>query len=160
MLVGGAVPAAQRLTLNKAGHNGTYFEVTTSGAATSSLTGRFNAFRTNQTDSKSINVGLSTTTATAGLRSGTVTIDNLDITTGGMRWRRVRRERRQRHVQRQPHGARPCDAVVRIAVAEHVADDRLWQYGVWRAAAAPQNFDVYDLNALRRVRRPAWISTA
>ena len=83
VFVGGAVPAAQNFTLNKAGNNGTYFEVTTAGDATSSVSGRMNAFRTNQTDSKSITVGLSTSTATAGLKSGTVTIDNLDITTGG-----------------------------------------------------------------------------
>jgi hypothetical protein len=47
------------------------------------VTGRYNAFRTGQTDSKVISVGLSTTTTTAGLRSGTVTIDNLDVTTMG-----------------------------------------------------------------------------
>ncbi|MCC7475315.1 MAG: endonuclease [Pirellulales bacterium] len=83
VFVDAAVPAAQNFTLNKTGNNGTYFEVTTSGEATSSLAGRFNAMRTNQTDSKSINVGLSTSTATAGLRSGGVAINNLDITTGG-----------------------------------------------------------------------------
>ena len=83
VFVNAAVPAAQSFTLNKAGNNGTYFQVTTSGAATSSLSGPFNAMRTNQTDSKSINVGLSTTTTSAGLKSGAVTIDNLDITTGG-----------------------------------------------------------------------------
>lgn len=83
VFVGGAVPAAQNYTLNKSGSDGTYFEVTTAGAATSSLGGRFNAFRTNQTDSRSIAVGLGTSTATAGLKSGTVTINNLDITTGG-----------------------------------------------------------------------------
>ena len=42
-----------------------------------------NAFRTNQIDSKSITVGLNTTTAAAGLKSGAVTVNNLDITTGG-----------------------------------------------------------------------------
>ncbi len=82
VFVNGAVPAAQAFTLNKSGSDGTYFEVSTSGAATSSLSGRFNAMRTNQTDSKSIYVGLSTSTATAGIKSGAVTIDNLDITTG------------------------------------------------------------------------------
>ena len=82
VFVNGAVPAAQALTLNKAGTDGTYFEVTASGAATSSLSGRFNAMRTNMTDSKAISVGLSTSTAAAGLKTGAVTIDNLDITTG------------------------------------------------------------------------------
>jgi endonuclease I len=83
VFVNAAVPAAQAFTLNKSGTNGTYFGVTTSGAATSSLSGRFNNMRTNQTDSKLISVGLNTTTTAAGLKSGTVTIDNLDVTTGG-----------------------------------------------------------------------------
>lgn len=78
-----AVPSAQSFTINKAGNDGTYFSVTTAGSATSSLSGRFNNMRTNQTDSKSVSVGLSTSTSTAGLKSGSVTIDNLDITTGG-----------------------------------------------------------------------------
>ncbi len=82
VFTGGSVPGAQNFTLNKAGNNGTYYEVTTGGAATSSISGRFNAFRTNAPDSKSISVGLNTNTTTAGLRSGTVTVDNLDITPG------------------------------------------------------------------------------
>jgi endonuclease I len=83
VLVGAAVPAAQAVTLNKAGLNGTYYSVTTTGAATSSVTGRYNAFATGVTGSKSINVGLNTSTATAGLKSGAVTIDNLDVTAAG-----------------------------------------------------------------------------
>jgi hypothetical protein len=82
VIVGGMVPSAQTVTLNKAGSNGTYYSVTTGGLATSSVTGRFNAFRTNQTDSKTISVGLSTNTTSAGLRTGTVTVDNLDVTAG------------------------------------------------------------------------------
>jgi hypothetical protein len=83
VFTGAAVPAAQNFTLNKVGLDGTYFEVATMGAATSSLSGRQNAFRTNQTDSKPITVGLNTSTSGAGLRSGTVSIDNVDITTAG-----------------------------------------------------------------------------
>lgn len=83
VLVGAAVPAAQAVALSKAGMNGTYYSVTTDGAATSSVTGRYNAFATGLTGSKSINVGLNTSTAAAGLKSGTVTIDNLDVTTAG-----------------------------------------------------------------------------
>jgi endonuclease I len=83
VFVGGTVPAAQAFTLNKAGNNGTYFEVTASGEASSSIAGRFHAFRTNQTDSRSISIGLNTSTSTAGLKSGTVIVDNLDITSGG-----------------------------------------------------------------------------
>jgi len=82
VLVGGNVPGPQSITLNKNGTDGTYYQVTASGDATSTLSGRYNAFRTNQIDSKTFSVGLNTTTATAGLRTGNVTIDNLDITTG------------------------------------------------------------------------------
>ena len=57
--------------------------MTLAGEATSTLSGRNNAFRSSQTDSKSFNVGLNSNTATAGLRSGSVTVDNLDITTDG-----------------------------------------------------------------------------
>ena len=70
VFVNSAVPAAQSFTINKSGTNGTYFSVTTAGSATSSFSGRFNNMRTNQTDSKSITVGLSTSTSTAGLKSG------------------------------------------------------------------------------------------
>ncbi len=83
VLVGASAPAAALVMLNKAGLNGTYYQVTTAGAATSSVIGRYNAFATGATGSKTISVGLNTTTATAGLKSGTVTIDNLDITTMG-----------------------------------------------------------------------------
>lgn len=85
VIVGGAVPAPQLFTLNKSGNNGTYFQVSTDTNGFSPSVGRFNAFRTNQTDSKSISVGLQSgigLTATAGMQTGTVTIDNLDITTG------------------------------------------------------------------------------
>lgn len=81
VLVGGSVPSPQSVTLNKSGLDGTYYEVSTSGAATSSLGGRLNTFLSSQTDSASVAVGLSTSTSTAGIKSGTVTIDNLDITT-------------------------------------------------------------------------------
>jgi endonuclease I len=82
VIVAGAMPSAQTFTINKAGSDGTYYEVTTGGLATSTVVGRYNAFRTNQIDSKQVTIGLNTTTASAGLRSGTVTVDNLDITPG------------------------------------------------------------------------------
>ena len=83
VLVGAAVPAAQNVTLNRNGFDGSYYEVSASGDATSSVDGRYNAFAINNTgtDSKGLVVGLNTNTAAAGLRSGAVTIDNLDITT-------------------------------------------------------------------------------
>lgn len=84
VIVGGTVPAAQSVTLNKSGNNGTYYSVTTGGLATSTVTGPLNAYRiiTSGTDSKSFSVGLNTNTVAAGLRTGTVTVDNLDITAG------------------------------------------------------------------------------
>jgi endonuclease I len=81
VLVGAAVPAAQSFTLNKAGLDGTYYDISTTGSATSSVTGRLNAFANGVTGTKALNVGLATNTASAGLRSGAVTIDNLDVTT-------------------------------------------------------------------------------
>ncbi|NOX60018.1 MAG: hypothetical protein GXP29_14325, partial [Planctomycetes bacterium] len=60
------------------GADPTYYSVTPGAEATSSITGAFNAFDYNP-QSTSINVGLSTATATAGLRSASVTIDNLDV---------------------------------------------------------------------------------
>lgn len=83
VIVGAPAPAAQSFTLNKSGLDGTYFEVTPAGDATSSITGRFNAFANGTTATKAIDIGLATSTSTAGLKSGTVTIDNLDVTTEG-----------------------------------------------------------------------------
>jgi endonuclease I len=85
VIVGAAVPAAQNVTLNRNGFDGSYYEVSTSGDATSSVDGRYNAFAINNTgtDSTSLAVGLNTTTAAAGLKSGSLAIDNLDITTQG-----------------------------------------------------------------------------
>jgi endonuclease I len=83
VIVGAAIPAPQAVTLNKGGTDGTYYSVTESGDATSSVEGRYNAFRTAATDSAIIQVGLDGVTATAGPLSGTVTIDNLDITDQG-----------------------------------------------------------------------------
>lgn len=81
--VGGSTPSNQNVTLNKAGNDGTYYEVTANGNATSSVEGRYNAFAMGGSGSKTINVGLTTSTATAGLKTGSVVIDNLDVTTSG-----------------------------------------------------------------------------
>ena len=80
--VGGVGPSNQVVTINKSGQDGTYYEVTPSGAATSSVTGSLNAFATGGSGSRGVTVGLNTSTATSGLKTGAVTIDNLDITTG------------------------------------------------------------------------------
>lgn len=145
VLVGGAVPAAQLNTLNKTGADGTYYSVTASGNATSSVTGPFNAFRTNTTDSKSISIGLNTTTGTAGVRSGTVTVDNLDITTQGGAG----------------HGANDANDTfnVTLNVLDHMSPSfvspaltttKTLNFGsiAVGSAATPLNFDVFDLNGV------------
>jgi hypothetical protein len=83
ILIGAATPVAQSVTIAKTGNDGTYFEVSSSGDATSSLNGPNHAFRMGGSDSTTIDVGLNTSTATAGLRNGLIFLDNLDITTGG-----------------------------------------------------------------------------
>jgi endonuclease I len=146
VFVGGAVPAAQNFTLNKGGTNGTYYQVTAAGAATSSITGRYNAFRTNQTDSKTISVGLSTnssTTSTVGIHTGTVTVDNLDVTTmGGI-----------------GHGANDANDMFNISlnVLDHatpsfaspsLTTNLSYDFGTVAAGGASPtfNFDIFDLN--------------
>ncbi len=83
VIVGGSMPASQSVTLNKTGLDGTYYQVDTTGQATSTLDGRYNAFRTGTTDSESFTVGLNGNTSSSGVISGSVTVDNLDITTSG-----------------------------------------------------------------------------
>jgi endonuclease I len=73
----------QSVTVNKTGVDGTYYSVTTSGDATSTVTGHNNAFAMDSAGSKNTTIGLGSSTATAGLKTGTVTVDNLDITTQG-----------------------------------------------------------------------------
>jgi endonuclease I len=83
VLVGAPTPGTQSVSVAKAGVDGTYFSATTSGAATSTLTGRYNNFALGSSPNRTFQAGLATSTATAGLKSGTITIDNLDVTAGG-----------------------------------------------------------------------------
>ncbi len=78
------------VTINKAGNDGTYYEIAASGGATAEdggedATGRYNAFEVGGSGSRSIDVGLggAVDTSSTGLQGGTVTINNLDVTTGG-----------------------------------------------------------------------------
>ena len=86
MIVGSSF-GTQSVTINKTGVDGTYYEVRTDGSATSTVSGRYNAFAMDAPGSKTTTVGLNASTATAGLKSGTVTVDNLDITTAAARAR-------------------------------------------------------------------------
>jgi endonuclease I len=79
----GASLGTQSVAINKTGVDGTYYSVTSNGNATSTVSGRFNAFAMDATGSKATTIGLNASTSTAGLKSGTVTVDNLDITTQG-----------------------------------------------------------------------------
>ena len=79
----GASLGSMSITISKTGNSGTYYEVRTNGAATSTVTGHFNAFAMDGPGSKVMTVGLNASTATAGLKSGTVSVHNLDITTQG-----------------------------------------------------------------------------
>jgi len=82
VIVGQAVPAAQTVSLTKTGVAPTYYDVTAAGDATSTVNGRFNAF-TGGAGGTSIDVGVTDSTAAAGLLTGTVVVDNIDISTGG-----------------------------------------------------------------------------
>lgn len=82
VIVGGPMPADVDVDLIKDGDDPTYYEVTTSGAALASITGRYNAF-TEGNQLTTLTVGLDGDTDTVGTLSGTVQIDNLDVSSGG-----------------------------------------------------------------------------
>ncbi|MEM9063877.1 MAG: GC-type dockerin domain-anchored protein [Planctomycetota bacterium] len=83
-LVGQTVPDTF-FTLNKAGLDGTYYSVEPSAEVLTTHDGRHNAFRILNSggDTEVIDLGfVNTTASTPGTMQGTVTIDNLDMTTG------------------------------------------------------------------------------
>jgi len=88
VFAGTASGDAAAITLEKLGEDGTYFDISISGDITSTDGGRFNAFplEPSGTDMREISVTPVLNAGTpAGLVSGTITIDNLDVTTmGGM----------------------------------------------------------------------------
>ncbi|MDB5328086.1 MAG: putative ribonuclease [Phycisphaerales bacterium] len=89
VIVGGTAPAlSTSVTINKTGADPTTFSIATSGGAVTdsvnnAATVRKNIYQTFDygVGAKSIPVSLTATTAAAGLKTGTVTIDNTDITT-------------------------------------------------------------------------------
>ena len=83
VIVGANFSASQSVTLDKSGLNGTYYSVVALGDATSNDEGFHNAFRTNTTDSATIEVGMQINSNQPGLKVGMIVIDNLDVTTGG-----------------------------------------------------------------------------
>lgn len=80
-IAGTGIPT-QNLTLNKAGTTPTYFNVTATTNASSSITGPLNAFTSAAGQTRTITVGL-VTTSTPSLLTGTVTVDNTDLTSNG-----------------------------------------------------------------------------
>ncbi|MCB9849690.1 MAG: endonuclease [Phycisphaerales bacterium] len=82
VIVGGPLPATTAITLSKEGTDPTYYLVSVIGDATSDVTGRFNAFDFGS-QQRTINVGVSAITSIPGSYSGSVVVDNLDISSEG-----------------------------------------------------------------------------
>ncbi len=81
--------ATSTVAWNKVGVNPTTFDITTSGDATLGTGSNYLRAGAGQcidynAQTRSLLVGLSSSTATTGLKTGTIVIDNTDLTTGGM----------------------------------------------------------------------------
>lgn len=72
------VPSAQATTLTKTGSHPTTYAISLAGSAVSTTAGPRQTFGGGFT-TRSIDCGLATTTLTAGLKNGTITIDNTDV---------------------------------------------------------------------------------
>jgi endonuclease I len=81
VITGAPAFGTQNVTLNKSGFTPTTYDVTVSGAATSSFSGPRKAFAYNP-QMRTIAVGV--TTSGVGAYSGTITVDNTDLTTQGL----------------------------------------------------------------------------
>ena len=79
IIVGATMPAAQNVTLNKTGTAPTTYNVNLTGAAVSNAAGSRQSFIPG-TQSRTITAGLGGAAAPAGIKSGTITIDNTDLT--------------------------------------------------------------------------------
>lgn len=82
MIKDGPVPGPQNITLNKSGANPTTYDVTLAGQASAASAGPRKGFL-GGVQSLPISVGLSTSTATVGLKTGSLTVDNTDLTSSG-----------------------------------------------------------------------------
>lgn len=76
------VPPAQATMLTKTGTNPTTYSIALAGSAVSTTAGPRQAFGPGP-GSRSIDCGLSTTTLIAGLKTGTITVDNTDVSSAG-----------------------------------------------------------------------------
>ncbi len=82
VIVGGPLPGSTSVLIRKAGSDPTYYSVNALGDATASVHGRFNAFEYGS-QLTLMDVGLTGTTTAPGPLSGSIVIDNLDITNQG-----------------------------------------------------------------------------
>jgi endonuclease I len=80
--VGGPLPADVLLDIAKDGADPTYYSVTPVGNAYSSITGRFNAFQDGP-QIEPLTVGIDGDTNSVGEITGSIVIDNLDVSSGG-----------------------------------------------------------------------------
>jgi len=78
----GPLPGSQTVTLNKSGANPTTYDVVLTGLASSTSAGLRQTFL-GGVQSRSISIGLATTTASVGLKTGSLTVDNTDLTSLG-----------------------------------------------------------------------------
>jgi endonuclease I len=82
VIQGAPMPAPQTVTLHKIGNDPTTFNVIGAGDAVSPSIGPRQAFPGGE-QTRAITVGLSSSTAPAGAKSGTIVIDNTDLTSAG-----------------------------------------------------------------------------
>lgn len=82
IIVNAPMPAPQIVALNKSGANPTTLNIVLAGSASSPDAGPRQAF-IGGTQSRNISAGLSAPTTVAGLKSGTISIDNTDLTSAG-----------------------------------------------------------------------------
>ena len=75
------VNTSTNVILNKKGDDGTYYSSTASSNVSSSVNGRYNAFAMGGPGFRNIDLTLNADTNVVGLQTGTLTIDNLDVTT-------------------------------------------------------------------------------
>ncbi|HKQ48271.1 MAG TPA: endonuclease [Phycisphaerae bacterium] len=82
VIVNGTVPGPQNVTLNKVGTNPTTYDIALSGDGSSTAAGTRQSFL-GGVQNRVIAVGLTTSTATAGVKSGELTVNNTDLTSSG-----------------------------------------------------------------------------
>lgn len=82
VIVDGPLPSAQSVTLHKVGGDPTTFEIAGTGYASSTSIGPRQTF-VGGTGSKNLSAGLSCSTTTAGLKTGSLVVNNTELTSAG-----------------------------------------------------------------------------